>query len=82
MPSRRAVRGHPTRCNVEEQRVPNAPEVPHQGKVTNDEFWEAIRILSQAMTNQIGKQRRSRQEVVDILRNQEFLRINPPSFTS
>ncbi|KAG5608649.1 hypothetical protein H5410_019930 [Solanum commersonii] len=31
MPPRRAVRGRPTKRNVEEQWVPNAPEVQPQG---------------------------------------------------
>ncbi|KAG5629251.1 hypothetical protein H5410_000968 [Solanum commersonii] len=50
-----------------EQGVPNAPEVQPQREVTNVEFREAIRMLSQAVTNQAGIH--------------EFLRMNPPSFT-
>ena len=42
MPSRRAAIGHPTRRNVEEQEVPNAPNVQPQGEVTYVEFHEAI----------------------------------------
>uniref|UniRef100_M1DTQ2 Gag-pol polyprotein n=1 Tax=Solanum tuberosum TaxID=4113 RepID=M1DTQ2_SOLTU len=53
MPLRRSVRGHPARRNVEEQELPNAPEVQLQGEVTNAEFREAIRMLSQAVTNQL-----------------------------
>ncbi|KAH0665107.1 hypothetical protein KY285_026313 [Solanum tuberosum] len=45
MPPRRAVRGRPARRNVEEQGVPNAPEVQPQGEVTNAEFREAIIIM-------------------------------------
>ncbi|KAK4718262.1 hypothetical protein R3W88_016600 [Solanum pinnatisectum] len=57
MPPRRAVRGRPARRNVEEQGVPNAPKVQPQGDVTNAEFCEAIRMLSQVVTNQVRKQR-------------------------
>ncbi|KAK4727416.1 hypothetical protein R3W88_032333 [Solanum pinnatisectum] len=81
MPLRRAVRGRPARCNIEEQRVPNAPEVQPPGEVTNSEFYEAIRILSLAVTNQVGQQRGARQEVTDTSRIREFLRMNPLSFT-
>uniref|UniRef100_M1DYH4 Gag-pol polyprotein n=1 Tax=Solanum tuberosum TaxID=4113 RepID=M1DYH4_SOLTU len=42
MPLRRAVRGRPTRRNVEEQGVPIATEVKPLGEVTNAEFREAI----------------------------------------
>ncbi|KAK4717816.1 hypothetical protein R3W88_016154 [Solanum pinnatisectum] len=81
MPPRRAVRGHPASRNVEEQGVLNAPEVQPQAEVTNAEFWEAIRMLRQVVTNQSGKQRDNYQEVVDTSRIWEFLRMNPPSFT-
>ncbi|WMV36882.1 hypothetical protein MTR67_030267 [Solanum verrucosum] len=64
MPPRRAFRGHPARHNVEKQGVPNAPEVQPQGEVTNDEFREAIMMLSQVVTNQVG-QREARQEEAD-----------------
>ncbi|KAK4721628.1 hypothetical protein R3W88_011861 [Solanum pinnatisectum] len=52
-------KGHyiPARRNVEEQGVPNAHEVQPQGEVTNAEFREAIRMLSQALTNQWKKGR-------------------------
>ncbi|WMV40811.1 hypothetical protein MTR67_034196 [Solanum verrucosum] len=76
-----AVRGRPARRNVEDQGVPNAPEVQPQGEVTNAEFSEAIRMLSQVVTNQVGQQRENRQEVVDTSRICEFLRMNPSSFT-
>ncbi|KAH0781998.1 hypothetical protein KY290_001596 [Solanum tuberosum] len=39
-------------------------------------------MLSQAVTNQVGQQRGARQEEVDTSRIREFLRMNPPSFTS
>ncbi|WMV14145.1 hypothetical protein MTR67_007530 [Solanum verrucosum] len=81
MPSRRAVRGCPTRKNVEEQELPNAPEVQPQGEVTNADFREAIRMLSQAVTNQVGQQRGARQEEANTSRICDFLRVNPPSFT-
>uniref|UniRef100_M1D8P2 Retrotransposon gag protein n=1 Tax=Solanum tuberosum TaxID=4113 RepID=M1D8P2_SOLTU len=81
MPIRRDFCGRPAMRNIEEQGVPNAPEVQPQGKVTNVEFREAIQMLSQAVTNQVGKQRGARHEVVDTLRIRDFLRINPPSFT-
>ncbi|XP_049410640.1 uncharacterized protein LOC125873834 [Solanum stenotomum] len=82
MPSRRVVRGHPAKRNVEPQQqgVPIAPEVQPQGVVTNVEFREAIRMLSQAVTNQVG-QRENQQEGVDTSRIRQFLRTNPPSFT-
>ncbi|WMV33953.1 hypothetical protein MTR67_027338 [Solanum verrucosum] len=38
-------------------------------------------MLSQAMTNQVGKQRGARQEEADTSRFREFLRRDPPSFT-
>ncbi|KAG5572874.1 hypothetical protein H5410_062640 [Solanum commersonii] len=81
MPPRRAVRSCPARGNVEprKQGVPNAPEVQPQGEVNNAEFWEAIQMLSQATTNQFG-QRENRQDLPDISRICEFLRMNPPSF--
>ncbi|KAG5595301.1 hypothetical protein H5410_036533, partial [Solanum commersonii] len=46
-----AVKGHPARCNVDEQELPNAPEVPPQREVTNIEFYEAIWMLSQAVSH-------------------------------
>ncbi|XP_069148112.1 uncharacterized protein [Solanum lycopersicum] len=45
------------RRNIEEQEVPNAPDVQPQGEVTNAKFWEAIRMLSQVVTNQIKEAR-------------------------
>ncbi|WMV26573.1 hypothetical protein MTR67_019958 [Solanum verrucosum] len=84
MPLRRAVRGCPASRKVEpqEQGVPNVPEVQPQGEVTNAEFLEAIRMLSQVVTNQAGQQRENRQEVADNSRVHEFLKMNPTSFTS
>ncbi|XP_049381219.1 uncharacterized protein LOC125845725 [Solanum stenotomum] len=81
MPPQRAVRGRPARWNIEEQRVSNAPEVKPKGEVTNAEFWEAIRMLSQVVTNQVGQQRGARQEETDTSRIREFFRMNPPSFS-
>ncbi|WMV26006.1 hypothetical protein MTR67_019391 [Solanum verrucosum] len=68
MPPRRVVTCCPVRRNAEEQGVPNAREVQPHGEVNNAEFREAIRILSQAVTNQIGQQRGARQEEVDTSR--------------
>ena len=42
----------------------------------------AIQMLSQAMTNQVGQQRGARQVESYTSRICDFLRINPPSFTS
>ncbi|XP_049364745.1 uncharacterized protein LOC125829577 [Solanum verrucosum] len=73
MPPRRVVRGRPTRRNVEEQGIPNTPEVQPQEEVTNVEFWEAIRMLSQVVTNQsvartwFDHWKKSRDEDVPIL---------------
>lgn len=49
-----------------------------QGEVTNVVLSEANQMLIQAMNNQVGQQRRARQEKDDILRIPEFLRMNPP----
>ncbi|KAK4713118.1 hypothetical protein R3W88_019025 [Solanum pinnatisectum] len=81
MPPRRALRGCPARRNVEEQKLPNAPEVQPQGEVTNAEFREAIRMFRQVVTNQAGQKKRARQEEADTSRIREFLRMNPLSFT-
>ena len=54
MPPRRAVKGRPARSNVNEQEVPNAPDVQTQEEVTNAEFREVIGMLSQVVTNQVG----------------------------
>ncbi|XP_049405028.1 uncharacterized protein LOC125868414 [Solanum stenotomum] len=80
MPPRREVKSRPARRNVKEQRVPNALEVQPQGVVTNVEFREAIWMLSQVATYQVG-QRDNRQEVADTSRICELSRLNPPSFT-
>ncbi|XP_049363539.1 uncharacterized protein LOC125828267 [Solanum verrucosum] len=62
MPPQRAVRDRPARRNVEEQELPNAPEVQPQGEVANAEVREEIRMLSQVVTNQAGQQKGARQE--------------------
>ena len=67
--------------NLEEQELPNAPKVQTQGKVTNVEFCEAIRMLSEVLTDQVGQQKGARQEEAETLRIREFLRMNPQSFT-
>ncbi|WMV33033.1 hypothetical protein MTR67_026418 [Solanum verrucosum] len=38
-------------------------------------------MLSQMVTNQVGKQRAVQQDVDDTTRICEFLRMNPPNFT-
>ncbi|XP_049365279.1 uncharacterized protein LOC125830116 [Solanum verrucosum] len=70
MPPRKAFRGRPARRNVEEQELPNAPEVQPQGEVTNAEFIEAIKMLSQVVTSQDGQQRGAWHEEVDTSRIQ------------
>ncbi|XP_015084297.1 uncharacterized protein LOC107027727 [Solanum pennellii] len=82
MPPRRGVRGRTSRRNVEpqEQGVAKAPNVQPQREFINVEFREAIRILGQLVTNQVGKQQGARQKEADISRILEFLRMNPPSF--
>ncbi|WMV07680.1 hypothetical protein MTR67_001065 [Solanum verrucosum] len=57
MSPRRVGRGRLPRRYVDEQVLPYFPGVQDQGEVSNAEFREAIRILSQAVTNQIGQQR-------------------------
>ena len=57
MPPRRVGRGRLPRRYVDEKELPYAPGVQPQGEVSNAEFREAIRMLSQAVTNQIGQQR-------------------------
>ncbi|KAG5590778.1 hypothetical protein H5410_041292 [Solanum commersonii] len=73
MPPHRAVQGRDARRNVENQGVPNAPEVQLQEEVTNTDFQDAIWMLGQVVANQ---------EVVDTSRIHEFLRMNPRSFTN
>ncbi|WMV36783.1 hypothetical protein MTR67_030168 [Solanum verrucosum] len=80
MPPRRVGRGCLPRRYVDEQELPYAPGVQNQGEVSNAEFREAIRMLSQAVANQIGQQRGARQEGADTSRIREFLGMNPPSF--
>ena len=83
MPSRKAARGRPFRINVklQEQGVPNAPNMKPQSEVTNAEFYEVVWMLIQVVTYQVGKKRQDRQEEADTLRIREFLRMNPLSFT-
>uniref|UniRef100_M1DPK9 Gag-pol protein n=1 Tax=Solanum tuberosum TaxID=4113 RepID=M1DPK9_SOLTU len=81
MPPRRAVIGRPARRNVQEQGVLNAHKVQPKGEVTNAEFWEAIRMLSQVVTNQVGQQRGAGQKEANSSRIHEFLRMYPPSST-
>ena len=67
--------------NPRNRSYPNTHEVQPEGVVNNVEFHEAIRILSQVVTNQVGPKRGARQEGVDTSRIREFLRMNSPSFT-
>ena len=54
MPPRREAIGCQTRRNIEEQELPNASEVQSREEVSNVEFMEEIRILTQVETNQVG----------------------------
>ncbi len=81
MPLRRIVIGRPAIRNVEEPEVPNAPKVQPQGEVTNTEFREAIRMLSQTATNQVRQQRGDRQEGENTLRIWKFFMMDPPNFS-
>uniref|UniRef100_M1DBQ3 Gag-pol polyprotein n=1 Tax=Solanum tuberosum TaxID=4113 RepID=M1DBQ3_SOLTU len=67
IPSRTAVQGRPAWRNVEQQDqgVPNAPKVQPQGEVTNAEFRDVIRMLSQVVTNQVAQQREVRQDMAN-----------------
>ncbi|KAH0650238.1 hypothetical protein KY284_030150 [Solanum tuberosum] len=80
MPPRRVGRGRLPRRYVDEQELPYAPGVQDQGEVSNAEFREAIRMLSQAVANQIGQQRGARQEGANTSRICEFFEMNPSSF--
>ena len=55
MPLQKLAKGRPTRRNVEEQELLNAPEVQPEGEVTNIKFCKAIRMLSRAVTNHVGR---------------------------
>lgn len=50
-------------------------------EVTSVKFKEPIQMLSQVVTNQIGQKSGAKQEVANILRIWEFLRMNTQSFT-
>uniref|UniRef100_M1DG07 Gag-pol polyprotein n=1 Tax=Solanum tuberosum TaxID=4113 RepID=M1DG07_SOLTU len=52
--------------------VRNAPKVQPQGEVTNHKFRDAIRMLSQVVTNQARPQRENRQDVVDTSKIREL----------
>lgn len=45
------------RRNVKEQGVPNAPESQPQTEVINVEFYEAIKMLSQVVTNNVWQKK-------------------------
>ncbi|XP_049369927.1 uncharacterized protein LOC125834816 [Solanum verrucosum] len=83
IPPQRAIRERPSRRNVNSQgqEVSNVPKVqPPQGEVTNDEFANAIQMLTPVVKNQTGQQKVDRQDVADISKIREFLRIDPPEF--
>lgn len=52
-----------------------------QGEVTNVVFCEAIKVLSQALTNQVGQQRQAHWEGNVTLKIWKFLRITGSSTT-
>ena len=81
VPPRRAIRGQPKSKKIEEQDLPNALDVQPQREVTNAMFREAIRMISQVLSNQVGQQRGAQQKEANTWRVHEFLRMNPPSFT-
>ena len=56
MPPQRAIKGHPIFHNIEEQGLPNAPEVQPQGEILNFKLREAIRMLTHAITNKCWHQ--------------------------
>ena len=78
---RRPARARLVRKNVEEPELPNAPKVQPQGEDSNVEFKGPIRMPSQVVANQVGKQIGARQEEADTSRICEFLRMNPPSLS-
>ena len=81
MPPQKALWGRSARRNIEVPKLHNAPDMQPQGEVSNFEFREAIRMLSQVVTNQVGQHRGAWKEEVDTSRICEFLRMNPQSFT-
>lgn len=56
MPPQRAIKGHPIFHNIEEQGLPNAPEVQPQGEIINFKLREAIRMFTHAITNKCWHQ--------------------------
>ena len=72
MPPRRVTRGLLSRSIVEEPEFPNAPEAQPQREVTNTEFHEAIKILSQVVTKLVEQQMRATQEETDSSRTVNF----------
>ena len=81
MPPQKALWGRAARRNIEVPKLHNAPDMQPQGEVSNFEFREAIRMLSQVVTNQVGQHRGAWKEEGDTSRIREFLRMNPQSFT-
>ena len=57
MPPQRAFRCQIIRRNFEEIEVLNAHDQKPQGEVTNAEFHEAVQMVSQVVTNEVGQQR-------------------------
>ena len=81
MPPQKALWGRAARRNIEVPKLHNAPDMQPQGEVSNFEFREAIRMLSQVVTNQVGQHRGAWKEEGDTSSICEFLRTNPQSFT-
>ena len=65
IPPQRAAKGLLTRRNVQEPKLPNAPNVQPQGTTINDEFHEVISMLCQEVINHVRQQRGDQQEEVE-----------------
>ena len=81
MPLEKALWGRAARRNIQVPKLHNAPDMQPQGEVSNFEFREAIRMLSQVVTNQVGQHRGAWKEEGETSWIREFLRMNPQSFT-
>ena len=81
MPPQKALWGRAARRNIEVPKLHNASNMQPQGEVSNFMFSEAIRMISQVVTNQVGQHRGAWKEEGDTSRIREFVRMNPQSFT-